>query len=231
MRKPLQIKRCGRFNVVRGDFIEGGIKRLVLEAIIPKIHQKVIACSVHSLGYSQYALGLAGLNNDKTIILFYAEKKNSQVDVFLKTQKLKNVRSYFFPKIKSQKSLDDTVKKYCEENSAYHLPIGFESKEFSEELKNLALSLNINPPSIWLLSGSGTTARALSKAWPNTKFNIVNMGFTIPTIKAKVYQAREKPEVKALFPPPYQSASYYDAKLWYFVKKYGRKDALIWNIT
>lgn len=111
------------------------------------------------------------------------------------------------------------------------MPVGFDTEEFSQEVIKTALSLPIQPKEVWLLSGSGTLARALHRAWPHAQFNIVNMGFTKPTIPARVFNVRENTEEEAYDKPPYPSANYYDAKLWHFAKKHASPGALVWNVA
>ena len=90
----------------------------------------------------------------------------------------------------------------------------------------------IRPKEVWALAGSGTLIRGLTKAWSSAKINAVSLGLPQCNIgKANVYYVPEKLNEPAEILPPYPSNKYYDAKIWQFVKLFGSKDALIWNVS
>jgi hypothetical protein len=71
-------------------------------------------------------------------------------------------------------------------------------------------------------------------AFPNAKFFAVQTGHTLTEVgHAQVLVSPYKYDkpVEADDAPPYPSEPFYDAKLWSFVRKQGKKGALIWNIA
>lgn len=94
---------------------------------------------------------------------------------------------------------------------------------------------NINPKRIWVAGGSGVLARAIAKAFPDTKLCIVQVGRKIypdvlEGINHNFYISPEPFRRNAEIVPPYVSLRHYDAKIWKFVRKYGQNGDYIWNV-
>jgi len=117
------------------------------------------------------------------------------------------------------------------ENNVMILPFGLDDPEYryllkeaiKEQLPTVVLE---NPPKrIWLVAGSGTILRTLHKIFPNTFFNIVQVGKPIwddilEEITNKngkpnytLYKAPEKFWEKAKKQQPHQTEEKYDAKI------------------
>lgn len=121
-----------------------------------------------------------------------------------------------------------------------HLPIGFFSPEslqvLSENMKNVKNSYNLNPRRIWVVGGTGFVAASLGKAFPNAEILIVEVGFPVwkdvlQGVKYKVYKYPHGAYKDAAIElPPYAALANYDAKVWYFAKRFGQPGDLIWNV-
>jgi hypothetical protein len=228
----LIVQEHSGFIVVRGDLYPGGIKARCLLELMSEIDKDEIVYAAHPYGHSGLALGLTGLYNNKKITLFFAGR---EVDSYIldQTRSLNNVRCIFVDSCIHQSQLIETAKKYARDNYAYYMPIGFNFKAFNDRLIQEARSLKITPAEVWVAAGSGTTARCLARAWPDAKLNVVNLGM-MPSLEVEandIFLAPENPNKEAELPPPYPAASYYDAKIWRFVKAHATKGALIWNIA
>ncbi|MDD9954076.1 MAG: hypothetical protein OXR66_07100 [Candidatus Woesearchaeota archaeon] len=227
----LEVEAYKDFRIVRGDRIPGGVKRLAFESYLTGVQEEEVACAVQVQGHSQLALGLAAQAHRKSCTLFYAEPETNTY-VYDQTAQLANVETHFFPRVQRQFDLEPLVNTYSNATGAHAFCISNPPPTFVNNLIDVVRTIeHEQPKEVWLLSGSGTTARALYEVWPDAQYNIVNMGFTEPTIPARVFSVREATPEPARNPPPYQSATYYDAKLWYFVKQHANPRALIWNMA
>lgn len=233
--QPPQICVHDGFLVLRDDLLLGGTKRRILTEILVKIPNKEIVYAAHPYGHGQLALALSCLAYKKKVTLFIPKLDSNKIPKILSdTLVLNNVSYIEISNATSQYEVLKNAVDYTKESSdRYLIPIGFNTDEFLNGMKNLALSLPIVPTEVWALAGSGLLIHALHLAWPNTKINAVNMGFShVNLIGAdNVYDVPEKPFEPAKYPPPFPSASYYDAKLWQFVKSFGKKGDFVWNVA
>lgn len=221
------------FLVVRDDLLPGGTKRRALLSILFNIKAREVVYPATAHGYGQLALAYAGKDAGKKVTLFLADRKNFESAPIVAETMAKTNAEYHF--IKFPNFMNCVVARageYANKNGAELMPLGFDMPEFLDELVKVAKSLPIEPPKeVWVAGGTGTLARAFQKAWPHAKINVVSMGMKNGDMgNATVYEAPEKFAQKAKNPPPYPAASHYDAKVWQFAKKYGRKGALIWNV-
>ncbi len=116
------------------------------------------------------------------------------------------------------------------------LPIGLEDPTVIGSIIKVAQGLSVNPKEVWTVASSGTLTRGLQLAFPKAKFFAVQTGHTLTEESAGRAEVLVSPykydkPVKAGDAPPYPSESFYDAKLWSFVRKQGKKGALIWNVA
>jgi len=228
----LPLREHEGFTVMRGDLIPGGVKAICLTSILASVAEREVVYAAHAYGHSGLALGLAGLKNGKKVSLFFAGPRVSTY-VFDQTEALSNVRCIMLDDLSHQSQIVEIAREYAKKNNAHFLPVGFNFPTFNSCLIKLAQSLPIDPKEVWVSGGSGTTSRCLVKAWPKAKIYTVDLGM-MPNADMgtkHVYYVPEAPTDKALFPPLYPSAIYYDAKNWRFIKEYASEGALIWNIA
>ncbi len=224
----LLVHKIAGFQVVRGDLVVGGIKRLALELALSKIKESKVACAVHEFGHSGLALAFATEKCGKETHLFWVGKPNiTYITEHLKS--FSNIRSHFVDGFEKQHETGSFVENWAKENKALYLPIGFNCELFRNELINIAKETISLPEEVWVTVGSGTTIACLREAWPSAKINGVNLGFlNHDNVEFTVLEKAD--EVAEKF-PPYPSAPFYDAKIWRFVKKHASKGAVIWNIA
>ena len=117
------------------------------------------------------------------------------------------------------------------------LELGLDDPEFIQALADgiIAVKGNINPKRIWVAGGSGVLTRALSKAFPETELCVVQVGRKIypdvlQGIRYTMYISPESFSHNAEIVPPYKSLRNYDAKVWRFVRVYGKDGDYIWNV-
>jgi hypothetical protein len=220
------------FTVVRGDLFPGGIKAKVLADLLEEISEHEVVYAAHAYGHSGFALGLAGIYNNKKVTLFFAGPETDTY-IYLQTKSLNNVTCRVVDDVDHQSKVVDGAKKYAKEHGAYYLPVGFDYPPFTDRMISLARSLPVSPKEVWVSGGSGTTSRCLVKAWPQAKIHAVHLGMQPNADMGTpyVYHVPEHPTDIAYNPPPFPSAAFYDAKIWRFVKQYASKGALIWNIA
>ncbi len=226
------IEKIGRFNVLRDDLFPGGTKARILQKLLYDIPHKEIVYAGHPYGYACLALAKACESHGKTATVFLPE-----IDVVPEPLRLtlacSSTNVITVKNTKAQPALYKVAEQYSQKNDeCYLFPIGFCTSAFQEKLVEYARSLPVRPKEVWALAGSGCLVRSLKQAWADAQINGVSLGFShLDAQGVKLYYADELPEEAAKKPPPYPSASYYDAKIWRYVDEYGSDDALIWNVA
>lgn len=233
--EKFKVKTNFNVKVVRDDYLVGGTKQRSLSVFLDPNKAEYIYAGP-AQGYAQVALAYLGsLNNKKTTVFLRSGKE---------TKLTKKARSYGAKIIyvKPPNKLSDiqlNAQKYASKRKdRLLLPFGLGSTDFIEDL-----SINIKqawgrkrkPKRMWIVAGSGTILKSLSLIFPQCMFLVVQVGKRIwpdqlEGFKSKLYTAEEKFWEDAKIPPPYESVSNYDAKLWSFVLKYGKNGDYIWNV-
>lgn len=231
------------FYIIRDDKLIGGTKQRMLEPIIKSHHDTVeFVYAGPVYGYAQIALS------------YIASKLNKKATLFLaKTQPLHHLTEFakqFNPKIveiefntKFNTKLKDVQKAaslYVKSRiNTYLLPFGLSGKEnveiLAEQIKKANNIINPNPKRIWLVAGSATLLNALYIVFPNTFFNVVQVGKKVwpdqlDETRTKLYTSDQKFWEEAKILPPYPTVRTYDAKVWIFVMKYGEDGDYVWNV-
>ncbi len=227
--------------VFRDDFLIGGTKQRMLNRIIKnsKCTEFIYAGPIY--GYAQVALAYVCKLMNKKVILFLEKKR----PLYPLTQIAKNYGATIIELYKNtslnvvQKKAELYYKKNKNNKLLCYLPFGLHTKEYikilAEEITKALPDNFIHPKRIWLVAGSATLLNALYIVFPQTFFNVVQVGRTIwddLIIKERthVYISDEKFYNKALQQPPYPTVSTYDAKLWKYVLKYAKENDYIWNV-
>lgn len=134
-------------------------------------------------------------------------------------------------------AIDKAVDEFCQNNeTCYFIKPELDDPTYIQYLAAAIqiASQDIVPDVIWISSRSAVTVRALALAFPGVNLNIVQLENKIPldlleNINYKIYVAPEVFDADAESPPPYDSLSGYDAKVWQFVSKHGKTGDYIWN--
>lgn len=227
------------FTLIQDSVLPAGTKQRAIQFFFDlkeRGYQEVITYGT-ALGYGQVALALGCELAGLTATLFVSEiKPRTPYTIQALSYGLHLIE---IPAYTSLTKLSRMAEEYASTRPlAKFLKLGLDDPEYIEALaKSIAsVSKDISPKRIWVAGGSGTLARALAKAFPNTIIAIVQVGTQIwPDVLAQIpkyelYVAPEKFTEAAKVIPPYQSLIHYDAKIWRFVLKYGEDGDFIWNV-
>ena len=243
-------------HVIRDDYLTGGTKQRALALYLnkfPNIEEFIYVSPPN--GYAQIALayvskilGKKGTvfvskpnNNKRTELTQTAAKFGAKIMEYKKPNTMKDLRQY-------AQTYAQGINRKTKEPTVMILPFGLDDTDYISMLANaikeqLSIEVIENPPKrLWLVAGSGTILRSLHLIFPDTFFNIVQVGKPIwddileeityndgkPSYK--LYIAPEKFWEPAQEEPPYPSVSTYDAKLWQFVIRNAEPDDYIWNV-
>ena len=128
-------------------------------------------------------------------------------------------------------NVQSKARQYAEKVGAAYIPFGVDTDESLAAIAVAALQVGFVPSEVWTVSGSGTLSRGLQRAWPEAEFHTVLIGKRDADVgRAKVYIAPERFEQNAKLPPEWPACSNYDAKVWRFLREFGRPGALVWNV-
>lgn len=231
--KPIIIEHEG-ITVVRDDLLDGGTKRRAFNIYIesfPEIKEWVYASPRQ--GYAQLSLAYSCKDLGKRATVTVPQ--GSRYWLTNEAEKLGaniiEVPMGFLTNIQSK------ARKYMEKTEGSSLiPFGGDHPIIIEAMKNVALSLDIEPPKeVWTVMSSGVLSRGLQLAWPNAKVYGVQIGHnTTDREMGRAVSFRSKykfqQECKEKDRPPFPSSLTYDSKAWEFIKKSASKGSLFWNV-
>lgn len=231
--KPIVMEHDG-FLVVRDDLLDGGTKRRGFNIYVesfPDIQEWVYASPRQ--GYAQLSLAYAckDLGKKATVTV----PKGTRYWLTDEAEKLGaniiEVPMGYLTNIQAK------ARKYVETHAGSCLiPFGGDDPIIIEAMKNVALSIDIEPPKeIWTVMSSGVLSRGLQLAWPDAKVYGVRIGHNTTDRergRAETFLSKYKfnQECKESERPPFPSSLTYDSKAWEFIKKHASPGALFWNV-
>jgi hypothetical protein len=220
------------FNLISDGFLPGGTKQRAWQ-MFTNVKEDELVYAGPSNGFAQVALAISAKLHNKNFTMFLSNV--SKITNRARMYGANIIILYKTPlKLLQRKATD-----YAKKNNSYLVPFGLDTTSFKENLYN-QLSNNIKLDTtkkynIWLVGGSATLVNVLYKLFPNSNFNLVQVGKKIwpdqVNKKTKIYIAPEKFWEATKMLPPYPSVSNYDAKVWQFVSKYGKNNDIIWNVA
>lgn len=238
------------FTIIRDDLLPGGTKQRGfdgLKAILPPETKEIVYAGPYT-GIAQMAITqFAGLADIRAVCFL------SRDDYYL-TQRARAAGCRIERRNTDLKGLQAAAQEYCANHpERFLLPFGFAQEEIISAMTNNIRAasqhcINIstlektekifdepNRKRIWLVAGSATLLTALARIWPDTQFNVVQVGKTIwpdqLPANAKLYISSEPFSAPAEIQPPYPTVPAYDAKLWKFVLEYGESGDIVWNVA
>jgi len=225
---PVVVDSIGRVLVARDDLLPGGSKRRAVGVLLDGASHHVYGGPAQ--GYAQVALAYACQDRGHQCTLFVAERME-------KHRLTVEAQEAGATVVEVPDGMLSVVQARSRDFSRFHgarlQPLGFDVPAFVDALADVARSTRLDPPEVWCVCSTGTLARALSMAFPRARLNLVLVGMApkrpLPA-GARIMRAPERYEVSAKSPPPYPSASNYDAKLWQFASREAVDGALLWNV-
>lgn len=231
--KPIIVEHEG-IKVVRDDLLDGGTKRRGFNVYVesfPEVKEWVYASPRQ--GYAQLSLAYAckDLGKKSTVTV----PKGTRYWLTDEAEKLGcniiEVPMGYLTNIQAK------AKNYVKETEGASLiPFGGDHPIIIEAMKNVALSLDIEPPKeVWTVMSSGVLSRGLQLAWPDAKIYGVQIGHNTTERemgRAETFRSKYEfqQECKEVDRPPFPSSLTYDSKAWEFIKKHASDGALFWNV-
>lgn len=223
---PPRLERVGDVLVVRDDEVQGGTKRRVLPLLLGDAEEYVYATPAY--GYAQVAIAHTCKAYGKRATIFVAKRSEPHDrtrEAAAAGARVIQVPHGYLSNVQAK------ARAYAEAAGATCFPFGLDVPVFHTALSGIAASLDVDPPEVWCVAGSGALGRALEAAWPKARHYRVRVG-AVPNVGgAQLFNAPEKFEQLAKAPPPFPSCANYDAKAWQFVKSYAKPGALFWNVA
>ena len=230
------VTKIEKFYVVRDDYLIGGTKQRGLVPLLENTNKEIFIYGGPVYGYAQIALAYSAYLTHKKAVVF-VEKRNK---LFPLTEYAKSFGAYIHEV--PQPAYLNKILMYSEEfykkgNDRFLLKIGADNVNFiNYTIENIKKSWKDKQPErMWLVAGSAILLNILYSVFPKTYFNVIQVGRTVwddlmNKKRTTLYVSDEKFENIAKEQPPYPTVSTYDAKLWAFVKKYGKEGDYIWNV-
>lgn len=220
-----------RVRVVRDDLLPGGTKQRAAAAL-EKIPQEKIVYACTSVGFSQMALAVCCKLVGKQAVIV-SDHTNCAIPIRAKMYGASYVRAPG-----GLQELQKVAADVAAESDSYVLPFDFDMEDFQAELaEKLAVAAHdcgIDGKTVWLAAGGTTLVSVLCKIFPQSRFNVVQIGKRIwpdqvDSSRVTIYVADEYFGHRAAAPPPYPSVATCDAKVWSHVEKHAADGDIVWN--
>lgn len=224
-------------NVFDDSEIPGGTKQRGAFYFIKYMQTKKISEIVYagpSQGVAQVAIGVVAKELKIKARMFYSSNKTKFTERAIKykvaLQQCKNLYD-------AQQTAEKYVSKHPE---SLLLPFGLNSHEFRicliAALRNATRNINKTITRMWVVIGSATLINCLYYVFPETYFMAVQVGKTVwpdqilpERTRIFIYPGEFVESAQEM--PPFNSVETYDAKIWYFYKRYGNSEDFIWNVA
>lgn len=227
---PIVVEHDG-VQVVRDD-LTVGTKSRAGDLLMSKIDAERFV-------YCQPRVGLAGVSlcdamqrwPSKQIVLFMPSSKKISVHQACCIERGATV---IFERIAAMPNLNLYAKRWAQENGAYFIPLGLKHELATAAIVHAASTIE-EPDEVYVAISTGVLSRALQIAWPNAKFTCVAVARNIKAgelgrasiiSESLPFTSSEKLENI----PPFPTVNSYDAKVWKFINKDGKKRRLMWNV-
>lgn len=217
--------------VVRDDILPGGTKARLFVAMMQARAESEFVYASPSVGLAQVALAVAAYQACRQATIFVAKRaKHSPRTIEAQNYgaRIVEVSPGYLNVVQAR------AREYAAERGAHLIPFGG-GFDHASAVTSAALALEIEPVEVWCAAGSGTLARALKRAWPQAKLNVVEVGKPTGLTDGFVhhttrYAYHQQCKTNAPFPADY----YYEAKAWEVMngqRSQTRTDTLFWNVA
>lgn len=227
--EPPRVEEIDGLLVVRDDLVPGGSKtRFLLPLMRDVWPEREFVFGGPALGYAQIAMAVASRACGKRATYFVARRR----ELHPLTRKARSAGATIVEVDHGRLTVvQRRAKDYAaEDDDRRFLPLGFSLPEVHARIAEEAAALDVDPPEVWCVAGSGALTRGLQQAWPSARHVAVRIGMTPNVGQAELRLAPERFEDLATVLPPFPSSRWYDAKAWRFVREEAAPGALFWNV-
>lgn len=217
-------------EVVRDD-LTIGTKTRAGDLLCSKILNKTLV-------YCQPRVGLAGVS-----LCDVAKRHNKDVVLFMPSSKeislhqaccIERGATPIFERIAAMPNLSLYAKRWADEHNACFIPLGLKHELSTAAIVHAASQIP-EPDEVYVAISTGVLSRALQIAWPNAKFICVAVARNLQAGELGRAQVISEPlafaqSAKKEDMPPFPTVATYDAKVWRYIPKDGKKRRLMWNV-
>ena len=228
-----------KFQVVRDDLLGFGSKlRFIDKFVKDSTAKEFVFGGANKIGWGPIALAECCRRYGKKCTIFMAKRAEPtwhQKRYMELGGKIKWVNMGMLTVTKAK------AKAYWEKDidNREILPLGLEHPTVIGSIIKVARSIKFPKPisEIWTVASSGTLSRGLQLAFPEIPVIMVQTGHKMNEREIgraeKVYISPYKFDapVKNEDTPPWPSEKFYDAKIYPFLKKHGKENAMVWNVA
>lgn len=231
-RYPVTLERWGSLTVVRDDLLPGGSKRRALTPVMR---------SLMADGYDEFVFGGPAEGYAQLALAHSAAEVGARATYFVAARKQRYRYTIEAERVGARivevphgrlNVVQKRARDYCAETGSYFFPLGFSTPAYEQRLtEEIAAALDgVEMTETWCVAGSGLLTRCLQAARPDVDHHAIRIGFEPDVGRARLHVAPESFSEEAQSPPPWPSASHYDAKAWRFLRRHARPGALFWNV-
>lgn len=216
------------FRVVRDDRVPGGTKERACRVWLESLGVTSVAYASPAQGFAQVALARVARDLGIKFHLFTAKRK----DYHERTLAAVSYGAVLHPVDPGYlTNVQSKSKDWAEDTGGHVLPFGLDDPAFVKAMGKVIRQSMDPPKEVWCAAGSGTLARALQWAWPDTKVCAVAVGKEPDVGSAVLYRYDREFEKPARTVPPFPSVQEYDAKAWELMQANGSDGAVFWNVA
>jgi hypothetical protein len=223
------------FHVVREDLLEVGSKARFGSLLIQRLPKRgPIVYVAPRFGFAGISLAYLAKMYGRELILFMpACKRISEHQAVAIEMGAKPM----FYRIAAMPNLNKVAKEWAEENRGHFIPLGLKHELVTACIVRTAIRVAEEyelGDEFWTAMSTGVLSRGLQIAWPRMQCRGVAVARNIQEGergRADIYSCPKEFAQDADMPPPFPSASNYDAKVWSFMAEHAPDKALFWNVA
>lgn len=241
---PIKIANISNSNktlrVIRDDLLLGGTKQRGIIDLFSQITENTVVYAGPNTQFAQIVVALGARLTGKKCIIFTSRSRplSNMTRIAIRMGAIiyeGKTREKFH-------DLRSRAADYVQKNpGCFEINFDFTNDLFRDSLVNslktaIDDTLDMGANHIfWVVAGSAVMLRILYQIFPNSWFNVVQIGKEIDWFvdfdRSRLFVAPEWFFDEARDLPPYPSVRDYDAKLWQFVREHGKSGDIIWNIA
>lgn len=238
----------GGFCVVREDLLEVGSKARFGDLLVQRLpRSKPIVYVAPRFGFAAISLAFLARRHRRKLVLFMPSSARVSEHQAVAIEMGAEAR---FARIAAMPNLNKIARDWADANGGSFVPLGLRhpfvtaaivkvadgiiTRFMDEDQAPESNRLVYNPVEVWSAMSTGVLSRGLQIAWPASRFRAVAVARNIhdgERGRALIHTCPQEFAQNATCPPPFPSASNYDAKVWEFMVHTGLKGALFWNVA
>lgn len=211
-----------------------GTKARFGDLLVRTIQDDAIVYVCPRYGYAGISLTYLCRKYGKRLVLFMPASKEVSVH---QRWCIENGAEVHFHRVAAMPNLNKIAAEWAKQNGGFFVPLGLKHPLVTAAAVKVIDQLGKTygcPPEVWCAISTGVLSRAIQIALPDTQVHAIAVSRNIKEGERGTAKLQSSPLAfaqDAKYPPPFESASNYDAKVWQYFYHQAVNRAWCWNVA